>query len=146
MTEESNPVVVNFEDPPPPQPPTRQTIPTPDALTQTLYLLECFGVSDEFYHKLTRADPSLSKTMKHAIFYITITDCCGFVLTCRSYRVKQMRSEITHSIEIEHVPAPYHSDYQLFAAFITAVLLHEVRFIVFMCTLLVLYLVREVTY
>ena len=65
---------MNFEDPPPPPPPppppTRQTIPSSEALAQTLYLLERFGVSDEFYHELAMAHPSLPRSLMHAIFTV----------------------------------------------------------------------------
>ena len=37
-----------------------------------------------------------------------------------------MRAEISHSVEIERVPAPYHGAYRPFVPFLTAVLSHEV--------------------
>ena len=71
-------VVLNYTDPPPPTlttpvppptlttpaPPPTLTTPAPPsdhALAQTLYLLERFGVSDEFYHELSMINPSLSR-------------------------------------------------------------------------------------
>ena len=32
-----------------------------DSLAQTPYLLECFGVSDEFYHEQAKVHPSLPR-------------------------------------------------------------------------------------
>ena len=110
---ESDPVV---EDPPPPPPPTCQTILSPDALAQTLYLL------DEFCHELAMVQLSLPRSLIMQIFYIIITVCCAFVLICSSYKVKYMRMEISHTIEIECVPAPYHGAYRPFAAFLTLVI------------------------
>ena len=52
-------MVLNYTDLPPPP---HTTPPLSDqAIAQTLYLLEHFGVSDEFYHELTILYPSLSR-------------------------------------------------------------------------------------
>ena len=40
---------------------TAPTVPSDEALYQTLYLLERFGVSDEFYHELSMSYPSLAR-------------------------------------------------------------------------------------
>lgn len=52
-------VVLNYTDLPPP--PRTTPPPSDQAIAQTLYLLERFGVSDEFYHELTILYPSLSR-------------------------------------------------------------------------------------
>ena len=59
---------------------------------QTLYLLERFGVSDEFYHELAMINSALP----------------------RSHIVKQTRQLITESVEIQRLPEPYNGTYRPF--------------------------------
>ena len=56
-----------------------------DSVRQTLYLLERFGVSDDFYHELSMANSSLP----------------------RSHLVKKSRQLLTGTVELERLPGPY---------------------------------------
>ena len=74
------------------------TIPTA-SIHETLYLLEKFGVSDEFYHELSMRHPSLA----------------------RSYKVKQLRKELTSEIEIIRLPNPFDGAYGPFVSTLSTV-------------------------
>lgn len=57
----SSSVNLNCTDPPPP--PLTTPAPFDQAIAQTLYLQECYGVSDKFYHELTVLHPSFKVTI-----------------------------------------------------------------------------------
>ena len=71
---------------------------------QTLYLLERFGVSDEFYHELSMVNPALP----------------------RSHQVKHSRHLITKAVDIQRLPEPYNGAYRSFRECLSAALAHEV--------------------
>ena len=73
-------------------------------LCRTLYLLEQFGISDEFYHELTLANQSLS----------------------RSHLVKQAWWTITEPVDILRLPDPFHSVYQQFQHCLAEAIAYEV--------------------
>ena len=62
----------------------------PESVSETLYLLEKFGVSDECYHELTMLHPSLP----------------------RSYKVKAVRNDISHNVELLPLPSPFAGAYR----------------------------------
>ena len=57
----SSSVNLNCTDPPPP--PLTTPAPFDQAIAQTLYLQECYGISDKFYHELTVLHPSFKVTI-----------------------------------------------------------------------------------
>ena len=82
---------------------------TPSAIStasihETLYLLEKFAVSDEFYHELSMHHPSLA----------------------RSYKVKQLRKELTSEIEIIRLPYPFDGAYRPFLSMFSTVFEYQV--------------------
>ena len=62
----------------------------PESVSETLYLLEKFGVSDECYDELTMLHPSLP----------------------RSYKVKAVRNDISHNVELLPLPSPFAGAYR----------------------------------
>ena len=79
--------------------------PTDGAIYQTLYLLERFGVSDDFFHELSMVHPSLP----------------------RSYKIKQARKTISEDVVINRLPAPHHGAYRPLEACLAASLAYEVH-------------------
>lgn len=57
----SSSVNLNCTDPPPP--PLTTPAPFDQAIAQMLYLQECYGISDKFYHELTVLHPSFKVTI-----------------------------------------------------------------------------------
>lgn len=84
--------------------PTTSTDSNTDHLHQTLYLLEKFGVSDEFYHELSMAYPTLA----------------------RSFKVKELRSALHSSVDIIRVANPYEGAYRPFKDTLSQAILNEV--------------------
>lgn len=78
--------------------------PTVEALHQTLYLLERFGVSDDFFHELSMVHPSLP----------------------RSYRVKQTRKTLSEGVTIKKLQSPYRGAFRPFRDCLSAAIAHEV--------------------
>ena len=60
-------VVLNYTDTSQPTP-SPTPAPSDHAIAQTLFLLERFGVSDEFYHELAMLNPTLSRYMCFMVF------------------------------------------------------------------------------
>ncbi len=77
---------------------------TTASIHETLYLLEKFGVSDEFYHELSMHHPSLA----------------------RSYKVKQLRKELTSEIEVIRLPNPFDGAYRPFLPMVSTVFEYQV--------------------
>ena len=75
-----------------------------ESALQTLYLLERFRVSDEFYHELAVVNPSLP----------------------RSYRVKEARKSLTEPVDIIRLPQPYHGAYHRFEHCLAEAIAYEV--------------------
>ena len=75
------------------------------AIHQVLYLLERFGISDQFYHELTMTNPTLP----------------------RSYKVKRARESISSQIELKRLPQPYHGCYRSLKECIASAILAEVH-------------------
>ena len=75
------------------------------AIHQVLYLLERFGISDQFYHELTMTNPTLP----------------------RSYKVKRARESISSQIELKRLPQPYHGCYRSLKECIASAILAEVQ-------------------
>lgn len=68
---------------------------------EMLFLLDCFGVSDEFYHELSMFHPSLP----------------------RSHLVKQRRTEISSNIPIQRLPHPYFGCYRSLSNYLKEMLM-----------------------
>ena len=90
--------------PPTPDVDPTNEAPSDPALRSTLYLLERFGVSDEFYHELAMIHPALP----------------------RSYRVKQARKQITDTVELRRLPEPHHGACRPFQECLVTAQAHEV--------------------
>lgn len=75
-----------------------------DTVRQTLYLLERFGVSDQFYHELSMAYPSLA----------------------RSYKVKQLRRDVGSEVDVVSLDQPYDGAYRPFKSLLVGTIKHEV--------------------
>ena len=82
---------------------------TTASIHETLYLLEKFGVSDEFYHELSMHHPSLA----------------------RSYKVKELRKELTSEIEVIRLPNPFDGAYRPFLPMLSTVFEYQVWHIVY---------------
>ena len=93
---------------------------------QTLYLLERFGVSDEFYHELTQVRLIVWLSAELCIYYCFHFCVQVYPELARSYRVKQARQETGKDIELERVPAPFHGVYRHFKPAVVAALQREV--------------------
>ena len=76
----------------------------PSNIDEILFLLDSFGVSDEFYHELSMCHPSLP----------------------RSYLINERRKCISSNIEIHRLPRPYFGWYQNLTACIEEVLVRMV--------------------
>ena len=74
----------------------------PESVSETLYLLETFGVSDECYHELTMLHP-------------------------RSYKVKAVRNDISHNVELLPLPSPFAGAYRPIKACIKLILADKVH-------------------
>ena len=74
------------------------------SVLQSLYLLERFGVSDEFYHELSMVFPDLP----------------------RSYQIKRARWQLSSHIEVEALPPPCHGSVRPFTRTLAAALAVEV--------------------
>ena len=74
------------------------------SIHETLSLLEKFGVSDEFYHELSMHHPSLA----------------------RSYKVKQLRKELTSEVEVIRLPKPFDGAYRPFLPMLSTVFEYQV--------------------
>ena len=72
-------------------------------IMEVLFLLEKFDVSDEFYHELSMILP-----------------------LPRSYKVKRLRSDISHSVDIKRVPEPAIGAYRPVSEFLKALILDQV--------------------
>ena len=75
-----------------------------ESISETLYLLEKFGVSDECYHELTMIHPQLP----------------------RSYKVKATRRDISSSVELLPLPSPYAGAYRSLKTCIELILSQKV--------------------
>ena len=93
---------------------------------QTLYLLERFGVSDEFYHELTQVRLKMFLGAEPCIYYYFHLCVQVYPELARSYQVKQARQETGKDIELERVPAPFHGVYRHFKPAVVAALQREV--------------------
>ena len=67
---------------------------------EILFLLDCFGVSDEFYHELSMSHQSLP----------------------RWHLIKQRRKSISSNIPINRLPQPYFGCYRSLSKYITEIL------------------------
>lgn len=74
-------------------------------LKEVLFLLEQFGVSDEFYHELTQILPALP----------------------RSYKVKRLRKGIDDCVEIRRLPKPCFGAYRPLNEFIECLISDQVH-------------------
>lgn len=72
-------------------------------IQEVLFLLEKFGISDECYHEMTMILPCLP----------------------RSYKVKQMRTDISNSIDIKRLPQPAFGAYRPVADYLKALICDE---------------------
>ena len=79
-----------------------------ECIDETLYLLEKFGVSDEFYHELSMLHPQLP----------------------RSYKVKGARKDISECIDLTPLPPPFSGAYRPLKEFISLVLSDKVSYMV----------------
>ena len=77
----------------------------PESVSETLYLLEKFGVSDECYHELTMLHPSLPQ----------------------SYKVKAVRNDISQNVELLPLPSPFAGAYRPIKACIKLILADKVH-------------------
>ena len=73
-------------------------------IKEILFLLECFDVSDEFYHELSMIVPDLP----------------------RSYRIKRLRSAISRSVDIKRVPEPTFGAYRPVTEYLEALICDQV--------------------
>ena len=73
-------------------------------LMEILFLLECFDVSDEFYHELSMIVPNLP----------------------RSYKVKRLRSNISKSVDITRLPEPAYGAYRPVAEYLESLICDQV--------------------
>ena len=55
------PLTCSYGESPPPAPVVSFSLPSDATLHQTFYLLDRFGVFDEFYHELARTHPALPR-------------------------------------------------------------------------------------
>ena len=89
-----------------------------------MYLLERFGVGDEFYHELTQVRSIMLLSTVLCItsnVYVQI-----YPELARGYRVKQVRQEIGKGVDLEQVPAPFHGVYRHFKPAVVTALQREV--------------------
>ena len=93
-------VLLNYNDTSQPRP-SPTPAPSDHAIAQTLFLLERFGVSDEFYHELAMINPTLSRYMSFMICY----DHVSIQLLCRIHKVKRLRKSISSDIDIKPLPS-----------------------------------------
>lgn len=77
----------------------------PECVSETLYLLEKFGVSDECYHELTMLHPKLP----------------------RSYKVKAVRNDVSHDVELLPLPSPFSGAYRPLKTCIELILADKVH-------------------
>ena len=77
-----------------------------ECIDETLYLLEKFGVSDEFYHELSMLHPQLP----------------------RSYKVKGARKDISECIDLTPLPSPFSGAYRPLKEFISLLLSDKVSY------------------
>ena len=75
-------------------------------INQILFLLDSFGVSDEFYHELSMCHPSLP----------------------RSYLIKEKQKSISSNVVIHRLPRPYFGCYRKFTTLMEEVLSRIVSF------------------
>ena len=89
------------------EPPLITISQSPDDIQRVLYLLDRYGVSNQFYHELAVIMPSLP----------------------RSYKVKKTRGSLSSEVELKRLrlPTPYNGCYRSLSATITKILLKEVN-------------------
>ena len=75
-----------------------------DETEQILYLLDRYGVSDQFYHELAMTMPALP----------------------RSYKVKRARQTISSTVELKRLPRPYDGCYRSMKEMLISLLSAEV--------------------
>ena len=75
-----------------------------EKVQQTLYYLDRFAVSDEFYHELAMLNHELP----------------------RSYLIKKERACLNSSVELQRLPSPYHGWYRPFREYLVECLTREV--------------------
>ena len=78
-----------------------------DTMRQTLYLLERFGVSDQFYHELSITYPCLA----------------------RSYKIKQLRKDVGSEVDIVCLDQPYDGAYRTFNSLLLETIKREVSLV-----------------
>ena len=83
----------------------------PDETLEILYLLDRFGISDQFYHELSMVNPSLP----------------------RSYVVKQARESISSIVVINRLPKPYTGCYRPFEDCLRNTISAEVNTCMYTC-------------
>ena len=76
-------------------------------LLQTFYLLDRFGVSDQFYHELAMVHPELP----------------------RSYHMKNLRSVLSGCVEVEPLSPLYYGAIRPFTDFLKAAVTFELLYI-----------------
>lgn len=106
-TKTTNEIInINYDDSSPQNPPLSQTISSPPdhEVEDILYLLDSYGVSDQFYHELAMTLPSLP----------------------RSYKVKRVRESISSKVELRRLSSPYEGCYRSLSETLTNVVSVEV--------------------
>ena len=98
---------------------------------QTLYLLERFGVSDEFYHELTQVRLKMFCGAELCVYYYFHLCVQVYPELARSYQVKQARQVTGKDIELERVPGPFHGVYRHFKPAVVAALQREVFLVLY---------------
>ena len=98
---------------------------------QTLYLLERFGVSDEFYHELTQVRLKMFCGAELCVYYYFHLCVQVYPELARSYQVKQAWQATGKDIELERVPAPFHGVYRHFKPAVVAALQCEVFLVLY---------------
>lgn len=77
------------------------------SIDEILFLLDCFGVSDEFYHELTMIHSSLP----------------------RSYLIKERRKIISSNVPIQRLPHPYIGCFRSLREHVAEILSEQVSFL-----------------
>lgn len=83
-------------------------------------------MSDEFYHELSVAHPSLPR-----FFYSSVKNNYAFEKSYvynRSYKVKMTRKELSETFNFERLPGSHHGAYRALRPFLSTILSHEVSF------------------
>ena len=119
ITDMGTPISINLSDAPGPSP-LSAAASSQDNTASTLYLLDRYGVSDEFYHELAQVRQLHVPTLVHTLLMQSLYKCdfeehIRIIQTTqelpRLHHVKALRKDLNSQVDTIRLPHPYDGCY-----------------------------------